>query len=298
MKKLLIGLILVMLLVPVSCAKPPAPAPSPQPFPAPPSRLDVLAVSDKNAYLPGEPITIEFSLKNVTSAPLVISPNPPEIEIVLPTLLTMEAEVFKSFAPVAGQVKLEPGEEVTYTLVWDQTDSSGHQAAPGYYNLNVKAKNIRIDDRTARGLGTGAMVLIRCPQGAMEKTIEVNQSQTVNGLTITLERVELTSTAAKFYAFTIPPDYHPPEGQDANIPPHRLPYLSDMPEVHATYTVDGITKDALWADLGTRGDGITLAWANPFAPIDPVPSDAKDLTFIITQFGDWEGPWEFKIPLD
>jgi len=31
---------------------------------------------------------------------------------------------------------------------------------------------------------------------------------------------------------------------------------------------------------------------------DPVPNDAKLLIFIITRFGDWEGPWVFKIPLE
>jgi len=31
--------------------------------------------------------------------------------------------------------------------------------------------------------------------------------------------------------------------------------------------------------------------------LDPVPSDARELTFTITKFGDWQGPWEFHIPL-
>jgi hypothetical protein len=32
--------------------------------------------------------------------------------------------------------------------------------------------------------------------------------------------------------------------------------------------------------------------------LDPVPIDAKELTLKITKLGDWEGPWEFKVPLD
>ena len=81
-------------------------------------------------------------------------------------------------------------------------------------------------------------------------------------------------------------------------PPHDIPYLEEMYPVHASYTVDGITKDARSADLGTRGDGITLDWANPYGPLDPVPSDATELIFTIPRFGDWEGPWEFTVSLD
>ncbi len=323
MKKLMtVLLVLSLLSMTGACAKPltaptpvpgpsPAPALAPEPAPtpprtlAPPSRLDVLAVSDKNAYLPGEPITIEFSFKNITSEPIVISPSPPEMEIVLPEVeitqpdtLSLQAEVVKSLAPGSGQVDLEPGESVTYTLVWDQRDNSGKQVAPGYYNPNIKARNMGIDGKVAGGIGTSVRVLIQYPQGAMEKAIEVNQSQTVNGLTITLERVELTSTATRFYAFVIPPDYSPPEGGDAELPPHRVPYLSDLRPVHATYTVDEFLKYAAGADLDIRGDGIILAWAHPFEPLDPVPGDAKELIFTIPRFGDWEGPWEFKVPLE
>jgi hypothetical protein len=277
----------------------PVPAPTPRPtppspMPAPPPLLEPTAIADRSVYLLGESVTVKFSLRNVSSSPLVISPNPPEIEIMLP----VKEEVVKTFAPISGRVRLEPGEEVTYTLVWDQHDSSGQQVAPGYYNLNIRAKDLLINDRKAGMLGTTAKVLIQYPQGAMEKTIEINQSQTVNGLTITLERVELTSIAARFYAFTIPSDYHPPEGSAANIPPYRIPYLSDMRPVHATYTCDGVTKEAGAADLSTRGEGIILTWARPFEPLDPVPGDAKELTFTITKLGDTEGPWEFKVPLE
>ena len=322
MNRLIIGLpILLLLLVPFACAKettpapPPTPAPAPAPVPAPaltpprtlapPPRLDVVAVSDRNAYLPGEPITIEFSFKNITSEPIVISPSPPEMEIVLPEVaitppetLSSQAEIVQSLAPGSGQVELEPSENVTYTLVWDQRDGNGKQVAPGYYNPNIKAKNMGINGTAAGGMGTAVRVLIRYPQGAMEKTIEVNQSQTVNGLTITLERVELTTTATKFYAFTIPPDYSPPGEQETNLPPHRIPYLSDLRPVHATYTVDGISKYAAGADLGIRGDGITLIWAHPFEPLDPVQTDARELIFTIPRFDDCEGRWEFKIPLE
>jgi len=265
---------------------------------APPGRLDVVAVSDRNTYLPGEPVTIEFSFINISSEPIVLSPDPPKMEIKLPG----REGVVQSLAPGTGEVNLEPGENITYTLVWDQRDSSRQQVAPGYYNTNIMARNMGINGTVAGGIGAAVRVLIQCPQGAMEKAIKLNQSQTVNGLTITLESVGLTSTATRFHAFVIPPDYSPPEGEDAELPPHRIPYLNDLRPVHATYTVDGVTKDARSADLDIRGDGIILAWAHPFDPLDPVPGDAKELIFTIPRFGDWkepwEGPWEFRVPLE
>ena len=141
---------------------------------------------------------------------------------------------------------------------------------------------------------TVSRLLIQYPQGAMEKTIEPSQSQTVNGITVTLERVELRAEGAEFYAFAIPPGYSPPEVEGSDAPPDKLPYLGPMYPVHATYAFNGITKDAGLASLGTQGDGIRLSWDE----LDPIPGDAKELTFTITKFGEWEGCWEFRVPLE
>ncbi len=40
-------------------------------------------------------------------------------------------------------------------------------------------------------------------------------------------------------------------------------------------------------------DDIALSWTE----LDPVPSDARILTFTITRMGEWQGPWEFVIVL-
>ena len=280
-------------------APPPAPTLTPPPSPHHPSvipqpDLELEATTEKTTYLPGETIEIELTFISMTDKPITISPFPPEIEIILPELPEGE-DVVEEFDAGSGEVELKRGGEVTLTLVWDQRDSRGQQVAPGYYNPNIDVNDIHIDGKDIGGMGVCAGVLIQFPQGAMEKTIELDRPQTVNGLTITLERIEMSATAVKFYAFTIPPDYQPPE---ADISPYDLPYLEDMYPVHASYTVDGITKDARSADFGIRGDGITLEWANPYGPLDPVPSDARELIFTIPRFGDWEGPWVFRVPLE
>lgn len=267
--------------------------PAPPPLPAPPSApirptLELTATPAQTAYLPGEAVTVEFSFKNVSSEPITVRPFLPGIQIMLPR----PHGIVRSFAAGWGDLKLEPGETVTHTLVWDQQDSSGQQVAPGYYYIDIE--DIYIEGTEVgtirRGFGTIAKVLIQFPQGAMEKSIEVNQSQTVNDITITLERVELSAMGAKFYAFTIPPDYSPPQPQGPAMPPPP----PDMVPVHDKYTVDSVIKDAGWSGIGVHGDGIRLIWAHPAQPLDPVPSDAKELTFTITRFGDWE----FSIPLE
>ncbi len=281
-----------------------APKGVPTPMPAPPPRpwLEIEAIPlSPIAYAPAfslrEEVKIEFVFKNVSSEPISVAPFPPEIEITRPRT----DEVVRSFAEGSEQLDISPVETVEYTLVWDQKDNNGRQVVPGWYYVNV-VKDIIVTKATApttTGISFGTMtkLLIQFPQGAMEKIIEVNQSQTVNGLTITLERVELSAMGARFCAFTIPPDYSPPQPQDS-VPLPPPPPPAPMVPVHAQYTVDGVTKDAGYSGIGAHGDGIRLIWGYHEAWLDPVPSDAKELTFTITRFGDWQGPWEFFIPLE
>jgi hypothetical protein len=121
----------------------------------------------------------------------------------------------------------------------------------------------------------------------MEKSFDVNQSQTVEGVTVTLERVELKADSSSFYFFFIPPGYTAQPGGPA------MPVMSK-----AEYTIGVVTKNADNAGFNTRGDGITLVWggAGP-AKLDPVPGDTKELIFRVTQLNGLQGPWVFKIPL-
>jgi len=274
---------------------PPAPSPPPRPW------LEIEAIPlSPIAYAPAfsleEEVKILFVFKNVSSEPITVAPFPPRIQIMRPRT----DEVVRSFAEGSEQLDISPVETEEYTLVWDQTDDNGRQVVPGWYYVNVKDIAVsKATEPTTIGMGLWTMtkLLIQLPQGAMEKVIEVNQSQTVNGLTITLERVELSAMGARFCAFTIPPDYSPPQPQDS-VPLPLPPPPAPMVPVHAQYTVDGVTKDAGYSGIGSRYNGIRLIWGYHEAWLDPVPSDAKELTFTITRFGDWQGPWEFFIPLE
>ncbi len=148
----------------------------------------------------------------------------------------------------------------------------------------------------ALGIGGGApevtaeAAIAEAPQGAMEKIIELNQTQIAGGLSITLEQVELRSEGIAFSAFTTPSGYSPP--QDSLSYP-----LKEMNPALAEYTVNGTTNYARYSTLTYQDDGIELTWGYSEPYLDPVPSDATELVFTIISFGEWQGPWEFIVPL-
>ena len=272
---------------------PPAPSPPPQPW------LEIEAIPlSPIAYAPAfsleEEVKILFVFKNVSSEPITVAPFLPRIEI----RRRSTGELVRSFPEGSEQLDISPVETVEYTLVWDQKDDNGRQVAPGWCSVSVNDFTISkaTEPTTRMGSWIRTKILIQLPQGAMEKVIEVNQSQTVSDLTITLERVELSAMGAKFYAFTftIPPDYSLPPPPYISPPPRR----QWMFPIFAQYTVNGVTKDAGRSSIGSRDNGVELVWGYHGAWVDPVPSDTKELTFTITRFGELEGPWEFLIPLE
>jgi len=272
---------------------PPCPMPAPTPAPQPPQsslELEAIPLSPieyaPGVFLPGEEVKIEFIFKNVSSEPITVAPFPPGIEIMRPRT----DEVVQSFPEGSGQLDISPAETVEYTLVWDQLDDNGEQVVPGWYYVNVRDITVTkatAPARTGVSFGSIAKLLIQFPQGAMEKVIEVNQSQTVNDLTITLEQVELSAAGAAVFTFTTPPGYKLSQEGPAFPPPPMI-------DAAAQYNVDGDpTKEAWYSGGRSLESRMELIW-----DLDPMPSDARELTFTITRFGDWEGPWEFFIPLE
>jgi len=213
-----------------------------------------------------------------------MSTYPPEIRV---TPWQDHDQVLSSRAGGTQPLEIRPGDTIVMEFTWDQKDKEGTQVSPGWYAVTFKDINITQGDRRTTFNPT-ARVLIQYPQGAMEKSFDMNQSQTVNDVTVTLQRIELTFTGMAVYAFNAPPGYNFPSGQP-------LPAPSMMFHAEAKYSVDGgVSKLAGSSGIRPLENGILHIWDN----LDPIPVDAKELTFRITKLGDWEGPWEFKIPLD
>jgi len=293
MKKIIMGLLSLFLLsMPVACAKEPVPASPPPPAPASVPRpstthgpqifIEVDSSLNKDSYLPGEDIIIDFTFQNVTAEPFQIDPFPPLIQI------GHQDEVWCSFLPGEAVKSLDLGEVVTYTLIWDQTDAQGQQVPYGSYYINLGY--IRLGDRTTSLSLSGTRQFLILPiEGVMEKTIEMNESRTVDGITISLNRVELTATGMEVYAFNTPPDYRLSERPQP--PPPEFMKL----HAEAEYSLDGSPmKKAGPSGIRFLETSMRHSWKH----LDPVPKGTEEITFVITKLGDWEGPWEFKIPLD
>ncbi len=269
----------------------PRPTAPPLPLPAPPPPFEAHAVPEEARYLPGQPVEVKLSLTNVSLTPITLDQYPPEIRVTPRININFTPIVFS--VPGGTQPReLKPNETVSIDFTWDQKDNAGKQVQPGWYNVIFGEITARQGD-TRYTFNPGAYVLIQYPQGTIEKSFDLNQSQTVNGITVTLERVELTADSSSFYLFFIPRGYTPPPTGSGLPPmPPTMPIMAK-----AEYSIGGLIKYAGTAGFNTRGDGIKLVWRSGPGKLDPIPSDAKELTFSITIINDWQGPWEFKIQL-
>ncbi len=284
-------------------------------------------VPSKQVYLPGEEIQMELVLTNASQGevePVILSSLPSAVSlvrtgsfsgptvppgVVLPPAEAGKTGAVKTFPAGTGEKTLAKGEKLNYNLTWDQKDEYGNQVSPGWYNYESICyyRPESSENNVGSGVGNRAF-LIQYPQGAMIKTIAVNQSQTVNGLplvsptgetrpvdvVITLERVELNEMEATFYATMTSPD-NPVSGYK------NFEWLSHVP-LSAQFVVDGVVKEARAPNSKFLDTGIEFRWGASLDDdnyLDPVPSDAKELTFVISEIKpDWKGPWEFKIPLE
>ncbi len=269
-------------------------APSPAPTPPPlvssqhAASLQVSAVTAKPFYFPGEEVEINLSLTNSTQEPLTVAYFPPYTEI------SRRGILLRTFDRGNQDVRLVAGETVTYTLLWDQLDSHGKPVSPALYEVDVEYITLTRGSSTVaeeENYNNAGGVDIRYPQGALEKTIAVNQSQEASGVAVTLEWVEMSAVGCRIYALITPPGY--------SLPP---PYISSPPPgiypLQADYAVGGVFKDAGYSAITEVLDkGVRLTWGLEPAFLDPVPGDARNMSFRISGIGDRQGPWEFYIEL-
>lgn len=271
---------------------PPEVTPTPLLSPKPSSELTIK--TDKLSYLPGEDVEIRITFENKGSSELTLIFPPPEIDIVQ----WINDKIVRSFSPAHKEVNVKPGEKLSYTIKWNQKNEEGEQVFGNYYIDTGRDKMI---ERSLKGEldvhmlellyhNSSERILIQYPQGAMNKTIELNQSKTANGITVILQRVELTESQAKIYVLAKLPSKPTPTPE---IPlPEPTPPDEMWPCV-AYYIVDNKEKrDAGRVGIRVLEEGYRVGWV-----IDPVPSDAKEMRFVVLRFGKWVGPWEFHVML-
>ena len=258
----------------------PTPLPRPTPTPVPgitatPWVLPFRITTDKTHYLPGESIEIRMSLENNRGETITVPSFPPETVVIR----GITGEKIRTFPP-GEKIQLKPGETVSYTLKWDQRDENGREVSPGRYYVGVDVVRVEVEDRYLTGFGgTHMEIIIGYPQGALNRTLELNESKTSNGITVVLQKIEFSPSDVKFYLKTDIPLY---SGEPVPIPT-PLPTPPDvLTSYSASLKVDGEERPV--KDWAFRPDD---KWTIIFIA-DPVPSDAKRLSFVVRNAGTWE----------
>ncbi len=226
----------------------------------------IKAAPEKDSYLPGEEINVTLSFTCLSDTPYKIAPFPPKVEI-----RGGGNRVIRTFPAGQNEVILQPQKTIEYTLVWDQNDEQGQPVPYGQFRFIIPGYR-RIYD----SLGS---IRILPEEGVIENTILCNESQTINGITFVLKRVDFTPAGIRFWV--------------ENSGYYGLPQTS-----YAEYRIDnGPVRERENVDSvggGSEVNGTEYIWTMDI----PVPKGTEDLKFIITSFGETEGPWEFTVPLE
>jgi hypothetical protein len=285
MKKLIFGLIIILSLIGVSCTSVNGiDRSSDDILMHPPPSLDerplqVKGVPVEDDYLPGQTVEIEIQFTNNSKDIITISQFPPEVR-----MISREWNTVDSFEAGSEEIQLKPGNKKTFNLTWDQREEAGRQVSSGRYRADVGFIGYICGDsqQASRISFSTGWFHILYPQGVVEKTVELNSSQTVNGVTVILENAEFSTKGTIFNCFAVQP-----EGLTIEPSPG-----------YAMYSFDGITRDADQAGEGSGENGYRLIWGSEELPLDPIPSGTREVIFKITRLNDIEGPWEFIIPLE
>jgi flagellar hook assembly protein FlgD len=91
----------------------------------------VNAESLKDSYLPDEEITFLVSVENNSGEPIQLEQFPPDIQI---ERSTSNAVVNVIHSNGAEKI-VPPGQTVSITISWDQTDDQGNPVEYGYYRI-------------------------------------------------------------------------------------------------------------------------------------------------------------------
>jgi hypothetical protein len=237
------------------------------------------------ANLPGERIYFGISISNTSQDTLTVDPFSPAKWI----RLVGQSDVIYSSNPGTQTYELRSGGPfLPLKDFWDQKDNNGQQVAPGWYEIGYDY--VVIEQTTGKRYTSTptAWFQIADPDSAMNKNVDVNQSASSEGAEVVLKRIEMNAVETKVYTFTAPPGYTWPKDH----PPADLQSLVSNSE--AEYKIDGGTIKKLQSHRGQGdADGVTIIWDE----LEPMPVNARELIFTITQLGGVKGIWEFKVEL-
>jgi hypothetical protein len=113
----------------------PSPSPSVPSLPSAPSTaaifIEVSAESLKSSYFPDEEITFLVSVENKSGEPIQLEQFPPDIQIEY----SPSNKVVQVIHSNGTEQIVPPGQTVSITISWNQTDDQGNPVEYGYYRI-------------------------------------------------------------------------------------------------------------------------------------------------------------------
>ena len=244
------------------------------------------AGTDKTSYARGEDVKIQVELKNTSVGPITIDRFPP----ILSLMQTDTKQPVYTFAAGTATRTIAAGETVKFSLDWGQQDSKGAYVAAGSYYIELEDVNSQ-GQTLQLNLATPPRFIIQsgaaATTGETVRTVTVDSTQTVDGITVVLQKIELTAAGARVYAFVTPPS-------DYSFVPGNPPRATQDYSAPAYYSLDGgWFKDAGTSSVEYLVNGMNHVWVIK----EPLPADASEMQFSIAGIGQWKDTWRFTIAL-
>ncbi len=259
---------------------PPTAVPGPQSLPGP-RMFDVEGQAEKPVYLRGERLSIQVTFKNTSGQALLVENFP---GIVALDLVDTAVDEGRPLVLDQGPRTLASGEVATVQL--EAPPELSAVLSPGRYTLRT---HMRLGRENNLDFGLGVIFTLLPPQGALEKTVAVGEAREVDGVKMTLERVEFTAEKTRVVALAVPEGYRPTVELGPAGGPHASP---------ARYRVgEGEWQPVNGGSSRETPEGVHLEWE-----VAPVAADAASFAFAVTSFSvdpgrTVSGPWEWTVPL-
>ncbi|MDD5189941.1 MAG: hypothetical protein PHE50_02730 [Dehalococcoidales bacterium] len=248
-----------------------------------PVKLQAEAVIPKKHYYPGEGIQISVTVKNISAGDITLGATP----IVLSIIRDQTGFAIQNYATDMFTKPVPPNNSIAFSAYWNQRDADGNLVPPGAYHLELE--DLRINDQNVtlqftRPVDFEIVADTTADLGQLKTILEFNQPQTANGVTVTLQKLEMYLYGYKIY-FTATP------------PPGYVAGSGLYPEANFIATADFYIDRGWIQSAGTSSvadvNGIQHTWTVG----QPLPPTAEELLFVIHNIGNQSGEWEFVIPL-
>ena len=292
----------------------PIPVRGPRSMPAPRVLEDVWKV-DKSLITPGDPITIALTLKNVWDKSIEIRELPSTTPLTNVDRAGDEPVLLEWEDGEAIPRSMEPGDELTLVANMSSAVSAG--LPPGRYGLRVQVAVVHAPGspeagESKLGFGGGRFVVIP-PEGALDRTVIVDQVREANGTKITLEKIHFTPEESTIVVLAPPPPGESAEAQPITapaptatvIPQQGTPTPTAVPlpagfdvavtDLGARYGIDG----GPWRQLRGHGYRVTAEGVHHKWTFGPVSANAGTLVLAIAS-DDRPGSewlWEWTVAL-